>query len=85
MQALEKLLGGGESAKSDGASCHTDANSTAGTPLLTNETNSPQSSSPPSTHVSADGMPGGDDGSGGKPSDQAVEGATPLVQESDEA
>lgn len=32
------------------------SNSAAGTPVLTNETNTPQSSSPPSTHVSADGV-----------------------------
>ncbi|KJZ72891.1 hypothetical protein HIM_07654 [Hirsutella minnesotensis 3608] len=59
LQALEKLLGlgaGATSVKSENSS-HTDANSLTGTPLLTNEPNSPQSSSSPSTNASAVGYP----------------------------
>jgi mRNA-binding protein PUF3 len=56
LQALEKLLGlsGSTSgpSKIDGTSS-TIPDSSAPTPVLTHETNSPQSSSPPSTHVSA--------------------------------
>jgi mRNA-binding protein PUF3 len=56
LTALEKLLASSEteapeSARSNGVS--NDANSAAPTPVLTNETNSPQSSSPSSSHVSA--------------------------------
>ncbi|POR33205.1 Pumilio-like protein 1 [Tolypocladium paradoxum] len=98
LQALEKLLGlgggigsggGSGSAKSEAASSHADANSAAGTPLLTNETNSPQSISPqsispqsispPSTQVSAVGSPG-DEGANKAPNN-AAEGITPKVQE----
>lgn len=84
LQALEKLLGlgsgsGSVCAKSEATSSHADANSAAGTPLLTNETNSPQSSSPPSAHVSAVGIPSDDLSS--KASSHAAEGITPQVQE----
>ncbi|PHH89046.1 hypothetical protein CDD83_6714 [Cordyceps sp. RAO-2017] len=81
LQALEKLLGLGAgpaaSAKSETAS-HADANSAAGTPLLTNETNSPQSSSPPSTHASAVGFPADD--ADKDPSRRAAAGIAPKVQ-----
>lgn len=63
LQALEKLLGlpaTGTSGKNEHSSGQSDANSVAPTPSLTNETNSPLSSSPPSTHVSAVGMPSDD-------------------------
>lgn len=46
LQALEKLLGLG--GRGDG-----NDHSATPTPALTNETSSPQTSSPPSTHVSA--------------------------------
>ncbi|PNY23920.1 Pumilio-like protein 1 [Tolypocladium capitatum] len=84
LQALEKLLGigsGGLPAKGEAASPHADANSTAGTPLLTNETNSPQSSSPPSTHMSAVGIHGDD--AANKVSNDAAEAMTPKVQNED--
>ncbi|PFH55784.1 hypothetical protein XA68_17624 [Ophiocordyceps unilateralis] len=55
LQALEKLLGLGS--KGEATPSHADASSASATPVLTNETNSPQSSSPPSTHVSAVGFP----------------------------
>lgn len=51
LQALEKLLGLGSNATA------TDGHSMAPTPSLTNETNSPLSNSPPSTHASAVGAP----------------------------
>lgn len=53
LQALEKLLGLGTGQRSDG---QTDGISLTPTPALTNETSSPQTSSPPSTHVSAVGL-----------------------------
>lgn len=40
---------------------HVDVNSSTPTPVLTNESNSPQSSGPPSTNASAFGGLGGDD------------------------
>ncbi|KAM3427260.1 hypothetical protein MY4824_009555 [Beauveria thailandica] len=48
LQALEKLLGLGSRGEGD--------HSATPTPALTNETSSPQTSSPPSTHVSAVGL-----------------------------
>lgn len=60
LTALEKLLGlssGSPSTKNEGSISQADANSTADTPALTNETSSPQSSSPRSTHVSTIGIP----------------------------
>lgn len=56
LQALEKLLGLGNGAANSRNEGNGDSNSIAPTPSLTNETNSPQSSSPPSTHVSAVGL-----------------------------
>ncbi|KAK5989992.1 Pumilio-like protein [Cladobotryum mycophilum] len=51
LQALEKFIGNG---KGEQSSAQSDTNSMATeTPVLTNETNSPQSTSPPSTHASA--------------------------------
>ncbi|KND95064.1 Pumilio-like protein 1 [Tolypocladium ophioglossoides CBS 100239] len=81
-QALEKLLGlgsGSVSSKSEGTSSHADANSTAGTPPLTNETNSPETNSPPSAHVSAVGIPS--NVVANKASNNAAEGITPEVQQ----
>lgn len=49
LQAMEKALAGAGAS----GSVQTDSNSSAPTPVLTNETNSPQSSSPSSTHASA--------------------------------
>lgn len=60
LQALEKLLGLGGStagAKSDASSVKTDAM----TPVLTNETNSPTASSPPSTFSNTAEAPVGED------------------------
>ncbi|KAM4057061.1 pumilio-family RNA binding repeat domain-containing protein [Hirsutella rhossiliensis] len=59
LQALEKFFepqAGAVSIKTETLS-HADAGSAAGTPLLTNDPNSPESSSPPSTHLSADSFP----------------------------
>ena len=58
LQAMEKLLGmsgQGSPRRMEVTSMagQADSNSMAPTPVLTNETNSPQSSSPPSTHASA--------------------------------
>lgn len=82
LQALEKLLGigsGGSSVKNDGASTQTDLNSAADTPALTNETSSPQSSSPRSAHVSAEGIPGEE--ASKKTSDKLPNGVAPQVRE----
>lgn len=60
LQALEKLLGlGGNGQRSEGQA---DGISMTPTPALTNETSSPQTSSPPSTHASAVGGLTSDDG-----------------------
>lgn len=82
LQALEKLLGlgsGSSTLKNDAASTQTDLNSAADTPALTNETSSPQSSSPRSAHVSAVGIPGED--AGRKASDKLSNGVIPQVRE----
>ncbi|KAF4507473.1 hypothetical protein G6O67_003965 [Ophiocordyceps sinensis] len=60
LQVLERLLGlqgGAVSIQTETAPSHADVSSTAGTPLLTNGPNSPESSSPASTRLSADGFP----------------------------
>lgn len=57
LQALEKLLGLGAGVKSETTPSHADASSASVTPVLTNETNSPQSSSPQSAHVGSVGFP----------------------------
>jgi mRNA-binding protein PUF3 len=73
MQALEKIIA--ESADQNGT------NSTAPTPVLTNETNSPQSSSPSSLHVSAVGAPtGGEINKAPTPNGESV---GPRVQDQD--
>lgn len=56
-------------------------NSAAPTPVLTNETNTPQSSSPPSTHASADGVATTETAKAG--SINGVEAVAPQVQESE--
>lgn len=63
LQALEKLLGlqaGAVSVKTETTSSHADSSSTAGTPLLTYDPNSPESSSPPSSHLGTDCFPAND-------------------------
>lgn len=79
LQALEKLLGlssGSTLTKTGSNGLQVD--SSAPTPSLTNETNSPQSSSPPSTSASAVGVPA-DDGV----TKASVEGVTPQVQDNE--
>ncbi|KAK2592897.1 mRNA binding protein puf3 [Conoideocrella luteorostrata] len=85
VHALESLLGlaaGGSPGKHERLSSQADANSVADTPALTNETSSPQSSSPRSTHMSTIGIPT-DDGSKAQP-DKLLNGASPQLRE-DEA
>ncbi|TWU77356.1 mRNA binding protein puf3 [Metarhizium rileyi] len=82
LQALEKLLGlgsGGSPSKNDAASVQTDLNSAADTPALTNETSSPQSSSPRSAHASAISIPSEESGS--KTCDKLFNVVTPRVRE----
>ncbi|UNI14075.1 mRNA binding protein puf3, variant 3 [Purpureocillium takamizusanense] len=94
IQALEKMLGlgaTGEGVKGDGNLAQlsdntaqadiTGVDSAAATPALTNEGVSPQSCSPPSTHVSADGILT-DEGSK-KLSEQVSQGNKPRVRETD--
>lgn len=79
LQALEKLLGlssGSTLTKTGPNGLQVD--SSAPTPSLTNETNSPQSSSPPSTSASAVGVPA-DDGV----TKALAEGVTPQVQDNE--
>lgn len=81
LQALERLLGatgGPAPARTETASPHADGGSAAGTPLLTNNSNSPESSGPPSTRLSADGFLSDDVPKEG--STQATARATPRVQ-----
>ncbi|KAF5129985.1 Pumilio 3 [Metarhizium anisopliae] len=82
LQALEKLLGlgsGGSPSRNDAASAQTDLNSAADTPALTNETSSPQSSSPRSAHASAVSIPAEE--SGNKTSDELSNMIDPQVRE----
>ncbi|KAH7328588.1 armadillo-type protein [Stachybotrys elegans] len=86
LQALEKLLGlngtTSSASKTDGTSSTIpDSSSAAPTPVLTNETNSPQSSSPPSTHVSALDTPVVNTGKGGV--DIGATGINPRVRSED--
>lgn len=81
LQALEKLLEtgpGGPATRNDGPSSHADDNSAADTPALTNETSSPQSSSPRSAHISAVGIPSEDDGKSGLDGDLGHLGKLPV-------
>ncbi|KAK7418858.1 mRNA binding protein puf3 [Neonectria punicea] len=80
LQALEKLLGltSGSTVTKTGPN-GLQLDSSAPTPSLTNETNSPQSSSPPSTSASAVGVPA-DDGAIKNPATQTV---TPQVQDNE--
>ncbi|KHN99610.1 Armadillo-like helical [Metarhizium album ARSEF 1941] len=82
LQALEKLLGlgsGSSCLKHDAAPTQTDLNSAADTPALTNETSSPQSSSPRSAHASAISIP--TEESGKKTSDKLSNMVTLQVRE----
>ncbi|KAH6606766.1 hypothetical protein Trco_005919 [Trichoderma cornu-damae] len=78
LQALEKLLGLNGS-KSE-ASTQSDTNSVAEVPSLTHETNSPQSSSPPSTHASAVGVPS-NDAADKAPTGNSIHGVALQVQD----
>jgi mRNA-binding protein PUF3 len=77
LQALEKLLG--LSGSKSETSTQSDTNSVAEVPSLTHETNSPQSSSPPSTHASAVGVPSNDTAEKG--SGNSIHGVTLQVQD----
>ncbi|KAF7543115.1 hypothetical protein G7Z17_g11004 [Cylindrodendrum hubeiense] len=79
LQALEKLLGlsSGTTLSKTGPN-GLQVDSSAATPSLTNETNSPLSSSPPSTSASAVGIPA-DDGA----AKASAGGVTPQVQDNE--
>ncbi|RFU75185.1 pumilio domain-containing [Trichoderma arundinaceum] len=77
LQALEKLLG--LSGSKSETSTQSDTNSVTEVPSLTHETNSPQSSSPPSTHVSAVGVPSND--ASDKGSGNSIHGVALQVQD----
>ncbi|KAL7798250.1 armadillo-type protein [Trichoderma ceciliae] len=77
LQALEKLLG--LSGSKSETSTQSDTNSVAEVPSLTHETNSPQSSSPPSTHASAVGVPSND--ATDKGSGNSIHGVALQVQD----
>ncbi|KAF5004948.1 hypothetical protein FDECE_8582 [Fusarium decemcellulare] len=62
-QVMETLLGLSTPAKGATNGLQVDVNSPTPTPVLTNESNSPQSSGPPSTNASAVGVPADDDAS----------------------
>lgn len=70
LQALEKLLGLGGRGDGD--------HSATPTPALTNETSSPQTSSPPSTHVSAVSLASAD---ASKKASSAAPGAVKVREE----
>ncbi|OAA78256.1 Armadillo-type fold domain containing protein [Akanthomyces lecanii RCEF 1005] len=70
LQALEKLLGLGSRGEGD--------HSATPTPALTNETSSPQTSSPPSTHVSAVSLASAD---ASKKASSAASGAVKVHEE----
>ncbi|KAI9166670.1 Pumilio-like protein [Paramyrothecium foliicola] len=83
LQALEKLLTPSEASTSpQNRSSGAYVNSTAPTPVLTNETNSPLTSSPSSSHVGAVSAPA--NGDSRKESPPGADGVSPQVQE-DEA
>ncbi|KAL7934821.1 armadillo-type protein [Trichoderma chlorosporum] len=79
IQALEKLLG--LSGSKSESSTQSDTNSVAEVPSLTHETNSPQTSSPPSTHASAVGVPSTD--AADKGSSNPIHGVPVRVQEAE--
>ncbi|KAM5351310.1 hypothetical protein ACJ41O_004033 [Fusarium nematophilum] len=82
LQALEKLLelgSGGPPTKNGLSGLQVDVNSSTATPVLTNESNSPQSTGPPSTNASAIDVPV--DEIAGKTS--TIDGATVRVQDND--
>lgn len=82
LTALEKLLEspiGMPPTNIDGSVGQADANSTADTPALTNETSSPPSSSPRSAHVSTVGIPTEDGSKTG--SEKLSDGANPQLRE----
>jgi mRNA-binding protein PUF3 len=76
LQAMEKALGLGQGSSSrPEAAGQMNGNSPGPTPVLTNETNSPQSSSPPTTHASALEQASGD------ATANNVNGVAPQVQD----
>ncbi|KAL6833946.1 armadillo-type protein [Trichoderma sp. SZMC 28015] len=79
IQALEKLLG--LSGSKSESSTQSDTNSVAEVPSLTHETNSPQTSSPPSTHASAVGVPSTD--ATDKGSSNPIHGVSVQVQDAE--
>ncbi|UKZ51499.1 hypothetical protein TrVGV298_005259 [Trichoderma virens] len=79
IQALEKLLG--LSGSKSESSTQSDTNSVAEVPSLTHETNSPQTSSPPSTHASAVGVPSTD--ATDKSSRNSIHGVSVQVQDAE--
>lgn len=79
IQALEKLLG--LSGSKSESSTQSDTNSVAEVPSLTHETNSPQTSSPPSTHASAVGVPSTD--ATDKNSSNPIHGVSVQVQDAE--